>query len=90
MKIRTSSQFEHSECKYMIVWFLNSIPDLGKWSLSIQTLCDWHENLTSTLIWPLLNINLTLNLKNFQGIFFHLHENYKQDIEDKCDPNIGK
>ena len=28
--------------------FLNSIPDLGKCSFSIQILQDWHENLLSS------------------------------------------
>ena len=33
-------------------------------------------------------MNLTLNLKIFQRILFHLHGNHKQDIKGECDPNI--
>ena len=44
-----TSQFEDSEYKYnMIRGFLNSNPDLGNCSSSIQTLWDWHENFPSS------------------------------------------
>ena len=77
------SQFEDSEYKYgMINRFLNSNPDFGKCSSTIQTLWDWKEKFTFKLTWPSPNTNLTLNLKNFQGVLSHLPWYYKQHIED--------
>ena len=50
MKICTlASQFKDSEYKYdMIKGYLNSNPDLGQCSSSIQTLWDWHKNFPSS------------------------------------------
>ena len=48
MKIHPFSQFEDSKYKDdMIKGFLNSNPNLGKCSSSIQSLWDWLENLPS-------------------------------------------
>ena len=47
-------------------------------------LWDPHENLA----WDIMN--LSFNLKIFQGILSRLPENYKQDTEDECDSNLWK
>ena len=37
----------------------------------------------------ILNANVTLNLKFFLEVLFHLHGIYKSHIENECDPNLG-
>ena len=49
-----------------------------------------YSNFGRSALNLLSSTNLTLNPKIFQGILSHLHGNHKQDIEDKCDPNICK
>ena len=91
MNIRTLDNLKIANENTIIKGFSTSNPDLRKCLSNIQLQWDRHQNLLSWLLnWPLLITNLTFDLKIFGNVLSHLHVNYKQDIEDEGDPNLGK
>ena len=56
----------------------------------VFNVCEIDIKFTVKLNWHLLNNDLTLNRKTFKSFLSLLLRNYKQDVEDEFDPNLGK